>query len=126
MNSLLTGILGGMGPLASSGFINFLYQKCCSKFSEEQNYPRIILLSDPTIPDRIIGANGNNIEKIIAIFEKKIQELLLLGAHRILICCFTAHYFLKFFSMGSHENIINLGELLKNNLNKQQKSTLIL
>jgi len=126
MNNLLTGILGGMGPLASSGFINFLYEKCCSKFSDEQSYPRIILVSDPTIPDRIIAANSNNVEKIVAIFERKIEEFLLLGADRILICCFTAYYFLKFLSEKSQKNIINLGELLKNYLNKHQKETLIL
>jgi len=54
MNRLLIGVLGGMGPLASAGFVNFLYQKCQAKFSAEQSYPRIVLLSDPTIPDRMM------------------------------------------------------------------------
>lgn len=126
MHSLLIGILGGMGPLASSGFVNFLYQKCRAKFSEEQSYPRIILLSDPTIPDRIACVEKNEDQKLTFILEEKIQSLLSLGADRILICCFTAHHFLKFLTPKSQKYVIDLGHVLKTHLDKRQKNTLIL
>lgn len=126
MHHPLIGILGGMGPLASSGFVNFLYQKCRSKFSEEQNYPRIILISDPTIPDRMACVKKSETQKVVVIFEEKIQKLLLLGANRVLICCFTAHYFLKLLTPESQKSVIDLGQLLKKYLDERQKKTLIL
>jgi aspartate racemase len=126
MSYPLIGILGGMGPLASSGFVNFLYQKCQSRFTHEQGYPRIILISDPTIPDRLQSAQKCNVGQITTIFEDKIQELLFLGATQILICCFTAHYFLKWISVKKQKKIIHLGELLNNYLGQKKEYTLIL
>lgn len=126
MNYPVIGILGGMGPLASSGFVNFLYQKCQTQFIKEQSYPRIILISDPTIPDRMQCAQNQDSGKIVTILENKIQELRLLGASKVLICCFTAHYFLKSLLPKTQKNIIHLGLLLKNHLNEKRKATLIL
>ncbi len=126
MNCSLIGILGGMGPLASAGFVNFLYQKCQTKFSAEQSYPRIILLSDPTIPDRITCITDNNSEKIVISFENNIQKLLLFGVTQILICCFTAHYFLPALASENQKPLIHLGKLLKTYLNALRKNTLIL
>jgi aspartate racemase len=126
MSAPILGILGGMGPLASSGFVNFLYQKCQQKFSKEQSYPRVILVSDPTIPDRMECVHNQQNKKILDIFENKIQELLFLGATKILICCFTAHYFLDKLSLTSQQSVIDLGLLLKNYLDQQKTPTLIL
>lgn len=126
MSYPLIGILGGMGPLASSGFVNFLYQKCQSRFTHEQGYPRIILISDPTIPDRLQSVQNCSVTQITTIFENKIQELLFLGATQILICCFTAHYFLKWISIKNQKKIIHLGWLLNNYLAQKREYTLIL
>ena len=126
MNAPIIGILGGMGPLASSGFVNFLYQKCHEKFLKEQDYPRIILMSDPTIPDRMTCVRDQKDKKILDILENKIQELLFLGATKIFICCFTAHYFLDKLSLTSRQNTLDVRLLLKNYLDLKKVPTLIL
>lgn len=126
MNNPLIGIIGGMGPLASSGFVNYLYQKCHNKFSDEQKFPRIILISDPTIPDRMESIKNNMAGKVTTILENKIQELLFLGATKILICCFTAHYFYTWFSQKSKNSILHLGTLIDNHLSQNQEKTLII
>lgn len=126
MNQPMIGILGGMGPLASSGFVNFLYQKCQRKIFKEQDYPRIILFSDPTIPDRMECVDHQQDKKIVGIFENKIQELLNLGATHVLICCFTAHYFLNHLSSKNRQFILHLGDILTDYVNQQKKPMLIL
>src|SRR5262249_1098777 len=113
-------------PLASSGFVNFLYQKCQSKFTEEQRYPRIILISDPTIPDRMQCAKKSDVRPIAAILDNKVQELLYLGVSQILICCFTAHYFLPWLTLQSQKKILHLGQLLSKYIEKRGEKTLIL
>ena len=46
----IMAIIGGMGPLASAAFLSSIYER--SLRAEEQLSPRILLLSDPSFPDR--------------------------------------------------------------------------
>lgn len=122
----LIGILGGMGPLASAGFVNSLYQKCQAKFAQEQCYPRVVLLSDPSIPDRMASATDKNLhEELILALESNIKKLLAAGSESIVIGCFTAHYFLSKLSLESRSRLINLVTLLDNTIDAWGERTLI-
>ena len=122
----LIGILGGMGPLASAGFINGLYQKCQAKFANEQSYPRLVLLSDPSIPDRMASTvDPFAYEKLILALENNIEKLCNVGAESILMCCFTAHYFLSSLSLESRSRLISLVTLLDHALDTWRERTLI-
>ena len=83
-------------------------------------------MSDPSIPDRINYANLKENKKLAEILENKIQQLLLIGATHIMICCFTAHYFISLFSKENQKNLIHLGVILEKYLEKNQKPTVIL
>lgn len=88
----IVGVLGGMGPRASSEFLRTIYEFSC--YSHEQEAPRVILISDPTYPDRtealLQGKSDLLLERLAADLAKLGQA----GSRSIIICCFTIHYLL--------------------------------
>ncbi|HEX6199842.1 MAG TPA: aspartate/glutamate racemase family protein, partial [Thermoanaerobaculia bacterium] len=85
----LLGIVGGMGPVASAGFLATLYRLDLPE--REQDAPGCILLSDPTFPDRteaiLRGETGELAERLA----DAVAALLELGAARVVIACVTIH-----------------------------------
>ena len=65
----LFGIVGGMGPLSSAQFINSIYGYCLNRVAAEQAYPRIIMISDPTIPDRAQAMKDKKEHLVISLFK---------------------------------------------------------
>jgi len=86
------GILGGLGPLASAEFLKTIYE--CSPATCEQDWPRVMLYSDPTFPDRtetlIAGFDDLLLEPLV----EALRQLERLGVNRIVICCVTLHHLL--------------------------------
>lgn len=60
----VVGIVRGLGPLASSRFLATIYRSC--RGVPEQETPRILLLSDPTFPDRTKHFLRGEVEEILA------------------------------------------------------------
>lgn len=85
----LWGIVGGMGPLASAEFMKTIYE--FGKKRPEQEMPAVVLLSDPSVPDRtecfVNGLSHLLIEKL----ETSIRQLDRLNVTHIVICCLTIH-----------------------------------
>ena len=48
--SNVLGVVGGMGPLASAEFVKTIYEYGLNR--REQESPSVVLVSDPTFPDR--------------------------------------------------------------------------
>jgi len=88
------GILGGMGPLASARFLRTVYEM--KVIIREQDMPRILLDSDPAVPDRTAAVLGGPAaaERVIAALAARLRGLLNGGADRVVVACFTAHHFL--------------------------------
>lgn len=91
------GILGGMGPLASTEFLNNIYRLSLNQI--EQNMPRIILISDPTVPDRTStirerDINPTQYRAVLNALTCRLDDLVKLGVDQIAIACITAHHFL--------------------------------
>jgi aspartate racemase len=88
------GILGGMGPLASARFLRTVYEMKVTV--REQDMPRILLDSDPAIPDRTTAvlAGPAAVERVTAVLAARLRGLLDGGADRVVVACFTAHHFL--------------------------------
>ena len=88
----LLGILGGLGPLASAEFLKTIYE--CSPRTSEQHWPRVVMYSDPTFPDRtetlLAGLDDLLLEPLV----EALGHLERLGANRIVICCVTLHHLL--------------------------------
>lgn len=122
----LFGIIGGMGPLSSAQFINSLYGYCLNKFAVEQDYPRIVMISDPIIPDRARAMQNNKAHLVISSFEEKIEGLVSLGVDEVIIACVTAHLYFDKLNDKSKKKITDLVKLLYGELDKQPEKSLIL
>src|SRR5579864_2349302 len=83
------GILGGMGPLASAEFVSSIYRE--TPGSREQDLPNVILLSDPTIPDRTECLLNGKSDILLERLTAGLEALVSLGATKIVVCCMTIH-----------------------------------
>jgi|SRR5437588_336727 aspartate racemase len=101
----LWGILGGMGPLSSAGFLATIYRLSLAKAGSEQEMSRIVLISDPDIPDRTeaIVKLGQMQPKQYEAVKNRLKELLemlwTINVDRIVIPCITAHFFLPYLNL---------------------------
>lgn len=85
------GILGGMGPDATSGFFAKLLSFDAA--ARDQDHLHIIVECDPSIPDRtdfILGQGPDPLPAMLA----SVHRLEAAGAEIVGIPCMTAHYFL--------------------------------
>lgn len=104
------GILGGMGPAATSELFSKIINY--TKVKRDQEHIRTIVMNDPTIPDRteyILGKGPNPIPHLI----NNIQKLSQVGADMIVIPCMTAHSFISELQENSPIPIINAIELVE-------------
>lgn len=85
----VVGILGGMGPLATADIFHKLIQ--ATPVNSEQEHLRIIIDSDPTIPDRTEAFYSGKLDSLAEILSKKAQKLVEIGAELIAIPCNNAH-----------------------------------
>jgi len=122
----LFGVLGGMGPLSSAQFLHSIYFSCISQFEVEQDYPRVVMMSDPTIPDRAQAFKNKNTKWVITLLEEKIKSLKQLGADEIMIACITAHLYVNKLKEESKKKLIDIVELLYTELDHCHGKHLIL
>jgi len=92
MKERIIGVLGGMGPEATLD----LFQKIIknTKAVKDQDHLRVIIDSNPKIPDRtpaILGSGENPLPLMI----ETARNLESAGAHFIVMPCVSAHYFIK-------------------------------
>lgn len=125
MNKLL-GILGGMGPLASTAFLQTIYRKNIKKGCE-QDYPNVILHSIPTIPNRCdaVASKRRLFENILA---NSLQTINISPVSKIVVCCVTSHQFFYCLPFEISNKIISLVDVIKSELDKleEKKSALLL
>ena len=88
------GVLGGMGPAASTDFLRILAEKAPAK--TDQEHPIVYLISDSQIPDRtcaIFGRGSDPSERI----KQDLFSLAAMGAELLAVPCNTAHLFIDRF-----------------------------
>lgn len=86
----IIGVIGGMGPLATVNFYQILIQM--TNVEKDQDHPRVIIDSNPAVPDRtkaILGQGPSSAPVIIEI-ARTLQNA---GADFLAMPCVTAHYF---------------------------------
>ena len=88
------GVLGGMGPAAAAEFMRILARDAPARTDAE--HPRMILLSDPDVPDRSDGIAGLGPDPLPAI-KKDLLRLAEWGADVLAAPCNTAHFFIDRF-----------------------------
>jgi len=107
MKERIIGVLGGMGPEATLD----LFQKIIknTKAVKDQDHLRVIIDSNPKIPDRtpaILGSGENPLPLMI----ETARNLERAGAHFIVIPCVSAHYFIKELREGITIPVISIIE----------------
>lgn len=122
--SELLGIVGGMGPFASAEFVRTIYEARVARV--EQQLPRCVLYSDPTVPDRtsaISGGGGAELgDRLVSIM----RELERLGSTKIVVCCVTSHHFFGALPPELRRKVISLVDVVVDELLRQGKRSLLL
>lgn len=103
------GILGGMGPFASAEFLRTIYD--LNPADREQDTPRCLLLSDPSIPDRTEAILENSVAELDRRISDALRTLVSLGVDRIVIACVTAHHVLPRIEEDLRSRVISLLDL---------------
>ena len=85
------GIIGGLGPMATTYFLYLLTQM--SKAGSDQEHMEILMHSKPSIPDRTRYILGLSQDDPAPEMMKIGLELKGMGAELLAIPCITAHYF---------------------------------
>ena len=88
------GVLGGMGPAAAAEFLRLLAEG--SPVDCDQGHPRILMLSEPSIPDRSRAILGQG-EDPTPCLRHELELLVSWGAGLLAIPCNTAHCFVDRF-----------------------------
>lgn len=105
----LFGFVGGVGPHASTKFLKTIY--CIREsYLSEQDLPRILLLSDPSVPNRTeLLLSGKKIF-LYTIIKDSIEKINAFGADKVAILCFTLHYFMPQLTK-EYKNILSLVDI---------------
>jgi aspartate racemase len=121
---ILYGLVGGLGPKASSVFLKTLYDYPV-RYSKEQELPRVILWSDPTVPDRTQLLMNNQEKELYDILCEKIDKLISFGANKIIILCFTYHIFISSLQ-EKYRNTVSIVDIGLREIINLQKNALLL
>ncbi|MFC1724811.1 aspartate/glutamate racemase family protein [candidate division KSB1 bacterium] len=101
----IIGVIGGMGPMATDMFFRHLINLIDA--NKDQDHPRIIIYSNPKIPDRTEFILGSGIDPCPELI-KTAKELEKLNVDIITISCNTAHYFFDILQENISTKIINM------------------
>jgi len=106
-NGKVLGVMGGMGPAASAEFMVLMAKKAPA--SKDQEHPKIILYSNPTVPDRTAFILGKGPDPEPALVEG-LQTLTGWGADILAVTCNTAHYYINHFRGELKRPIVHIIE----------------
>lgn len=102
------GVIGGMGPEATSFFYARLIAR--TKATTDQEHIDTVILSHATMPDRTQAILTGNKEPFLKAITKDARDLEILGVSNIAIPCNTSHYFLDEIQASTDVPIINMVE----------------
>lgn len=111
MNKTL-GILGGMGPLATSYFYNMIINN--TNALTDQEHINMVILNDVLIPDRTSFILGNGVNPLPRLIED-IKKLESLEVDLIAVPCNTCTYFYEEMQRVTNIRILNM---IKDTVNK--------
>lgn len=108
MSEYTIGVLGGMGPFATSVYFNRVIQK--TKAFKDQDHINMVILNHASIPDRteVIEKNDPN-EFLDSI--KNDMKLFNQSVEFVVIPCNTSHYFINDIKNLATVDVLNMVEL---------------
>lgn len=108
------GVLGGMGPMASAEFLKTIYT--CCRGEQEQEFPVVMVYSDPTVPDRTAAFREGRSDEVLERLMMAFSRLLCMGATKLMMCCMTSHHLVTHFPPSVRERLISLLDIVFNEL----------
>jgi aspartate racemase len=106
MENKSLGVLGGMGPKATSVFFDKVIEN--TEAHMDQDHIDMIILSHATLPDRTMSILEHQEEAFLESIKKDIMLLEYAGVANIALTCNTAHYFHEQMQAMTDVNIINM------------------
>lgn len=107
-NSKKLGVIGGLGPKASSYFYDLIIDNTLAK--SDQDHIDAIYLNHASMPDRTEAILSGNVEHLKELLIKDAQLLEGVGCSHIAIPCNTSHYFWKDIQDSVDITVINMIE----------------
>ncbi|MCH9744191.1 MAG: aspartate/glutamate racemase family protein [Gammaproteobacteria bacterium] len=120
------GILGGMGPFATTSFLDYFYEKQASYTRIEQEYTNVIVSILPEMPDRTESLFNGNEKVLLKHLKAALQALEKVGVDSILVLCFTMHHLVPLLPVKLRNKIISLVDLTLLEVINVKKKTLLL
>jgi aspartate racemase len=118
------GVIGGMGPLASAEFLKTIYES--SPGEREQEFPIVILYSNPSFPDRTESFLTGKEDVLRDELLKALTLLREMGVSKMVICCVTIHHLLPKLQVVDRQQIISLLDVVFNKVVKTHEKHLLL
>lgn len=102
----MLGVIGGMGPKATSLFYDMVIDHTVADCDQE--HINMVILSFADFPDRTEAIKNGETAEVIAAFENCARILKGMGCANLAIPCNTAHYFINEIQRASEIPIINM------------------
>lgn len=106
MENKTLGVLGGMGPKATSVFFDKVIQN--TEANRDQDHIDMIILNHASLPDRTMSILDHQEESFLKAIGKDIKLLEASGVANIALTCNTAHYFYEQMQALTDVHIINM------------------
>lgn len=106
MKDYKLGVIGGMGPRATSVFFEKVVE--ATDAHKDQDHVNMIILNHATLPDRTSAIFKNEEETFLEAIKSDIKLLEIVDVSNIAIPCNTAHYFYNDLKKMTDINIINM------------------
>ena len=113
------GIIGGMGPLATSLFMKKIIENTYA--NKDQDHIDIIISNHSTLPDRTQVIKNGNPELFLNMIKEDIDIMEFSKVENIAIPCNTSHYFFKDIQKMTKINVINMVEETINYIKENTK-----
>ena len=120
----MIGIVGGMGPLASAEFVKTIYEAAAA--AVEQDAPRVILYSDPTMPDRTEAILTGRDEALAARLSDVLRWLESQQVTTVVICCVTIHYLVPRLPAPLRARVLSLVDVILEEVLQRRRRYLLL
>ena len=102
------GILGGMGPKATSTFFDMIVDR--TEAGQDQEHIDLVIMNHATLPDRTIAILDQQEQPLLSLIEQDIRLLELAGVTAIVSPCNTIHYFFDQLQAMTPIPIVNMIE----------------
>lgn len=106
MSSMKLGVVGGMGPMATSMFFERIVER--TEANSDQEHIDVVILNHASMPDRTKAILSGDYDDFLNKMREDLELLERIGVSNIAIPCNTSHFFMKQMAEMTAVPIINM------------------